>query len=290
MNYAKGLLILISMVAIGNACTLFSQYLLEGKIPSNFALRFKNKSNEQVHALFIRTPEFKNVFKVGGWSAKSLDQLSQISLKCAVLFPEEGKVINATPTKESSADEPTTKKARTIKIPKKDTAVAFVNIMGDISKSVIDIFLQPAVILDTIHTKDYFEVVFPGTTAYSYYPAHPGQLATNLKRLTKKGDIVLAIYPNDPKYAGVPNFDAPLFIQDFNFGKYNSVTYGPEPGHAIYQQIDPTTGQKGPEKEKLFVPVITKDGKLYTQTGGKQALKELKEKEEELGVEEIELE
>ena len=283
MQLAQKLLAGINI--LGTICfsTAYCQYLLEKEVPTNLAIRFKNASTQKVHALFIYTPDLQNVFKVGGWS-----KISDIALKSAALFPEEGAVIgkktkskDATTTEKKKEEK--TNKGKVIKIPKKDVAVAFVNITGNIANYLTNTVLQPDAILASMSKKDYFEQVFPGLIVDSCNsPIKEGQHLSNLRLLKKKGDITLAIYPDD-KY-GLPDFTAPLFLQDFNYAKYNSATYGPEEGHVYYQYINPKTGAKGPRKEKLFVPMqVGSDGTLHYQSGGKAAKALLDKKEAELG-------
>ena len=109
MQLAQKLLAGINI--LGTICfsTAYCQYLLEKEVPTNLAIRFKNASTQKVHALFIYTPDLQNVFKVGGWSKKSLDMLSDIALKSAALFPEEGAVIGK---KTKSKDATTTEKKK----------------------------------------------------------------------------------------------------------------------------------------------------------------------------------
>jgi len=283
----------------------------EKEIPSNLAIRFNNVSHRKVHALFIYSPDFKKVFTIGGWSKKSFDLLTNIALKCAVLFPDEETVIGKPATDKAATEKEAVVKGlatdkgaqakevtgtgaqateattgtgkRTIKIPRKDVALAWVNIGEDVLSYIMSSVLQPDAILASMPKKDYFKHVFPGFTIDSYNPPiHHGEIASNLRPYKKKGDITLAIYQDDPKY-GLPDFTSPLFIQDFNYGKYNSVIYGPEQGHAFYQYINPETKEKGPLKEKLFEPVTVSEGELYYQADSKDARNRVEKKEEELG-------
>ena len=157
-------------------------------------------SDQKVHALFIYTPDFKKVFTIGGWSQKSLDLLANISLKCAALFPEEGMELGKAADVKSATDkEAVTKDAtsaggtagkvpskRTIKIPKKEVAVAWVQAGGDIAKYIMGSILQPDAILASMPKKDYFQYVFPRLTVDSCNPpVRDGQVASNLRQYKK---------------------------------------------------------------------------------------------------------
>ena len=56
------------------------------------------------------------------------------------------------------------------------------------------------------------------------------------------------------------------------------MTYGPEPGHAFYQYINPETKEKGPQKEKVFEPVTVSGGQLYYQAGSEDAIDRVEKK------------
>lgn len=255
--------------------SFFGVLAYEKSVPSNLAIRFKNASDQKVHALFIYTPEFSNVFKAGGWTKKAFNSLEKLSLKCVALFPEE------TTKKTDSKTSDSTKKTTTI--PKKDVVEPWLKASLDSLDTVLKLVMQPDVIVSTISKKDYFKQVFPGLIVDSHRNPRSGQRSTNLRRYTNSGDITLAIYPDDSAY-NLPDFGAPLYIGNFNHGKYNSVVYGPVNGHVTYQYIDPKTKKVVRSKDKLFVPVeVDSEGKLEIQEIGQEAARDLIEKEREEG-------
>jgi hypothetical protein len=308
------------------ASQLYTQAVIE-KIPSNMAIRFKNNSSQKVHALFIYTPDFSNVFKVGGWSEQSLQILTNIANLCATAYdekqakkaelaaqqasesqPEESQAqpSDAQPAQPESTEsqpartesseapqdqpaqpeQPQTPPASGPSHPQKVklTAAAWVSAAGKVTGLLVNIVSQPGVILETMRKKDYFKHVLPGVAVYSHKrPVQRGQILSSISTYKKPGEITVAIYPDD-NY-GLPDFKAPLFIADFDITMYNSVTYGPQAGHAEFQYIDPVTKKVTVSNEKLFVPVrAADDGSLKFQTGGQAALDTLHQKEEELNV------
>lgn len=252
---------------------LFSMPSYKKPIPKNLGIRFKNASSQKVHALFIHTPEFSKVFEAGGWTKKAFESLEKLSLKCIALFPEEKEKKQKDDTEKSQE-----KKKRTT-IPKKEVIEPWLQGSLNSLNVILEMVMQPDVIVDTIKNKDYFKQVFPGLTIDSHRNPTAGQKTSNLRQYTKKGDVTLAIYPDNPEY-GLPDFSAPLYIGDFNHGKYNSVIYGPVDGHVTYQHINPKTKKITKSKEKLFVPVEVSDkGNLEIQESGQDAATDLMEKE-----------
>lgn len=292
--------ILLGLVCIFSCIGYLHAQAIIDKVPTNMAIRFKNNSSQKVHALFIYTPDFSTVFNVGAWSEQSLKTLTSIANMCATLYDEKQAQKAAQASQNTNQSNTQSQPSGTSTQPSqpqqnppstgtqpqkiKLSTAAWVTAAGNITNLLVDIITQPAVIIETMKKKDYFKHVLPGLAVYSHKsPVQRGQMESSIGMYKKTGEITVAIYP-DNNY-GLPDFKAPLFIADFDLNTYNSVTYGPQAGHAYFQYIDPVTQTVKLSNEKLFVPVRTADdGSLKFQAGGKAALETLHQKEEELNV------
>ncbi len=268
------------MCIISYGTKLYTQEIVD-KVPTNLAIRFKNNSSQKIHALFIYTPDFSNVFNTGTWSEQSLKTLTSIANICATLYDEkqaqkaaQAAEIETNPTQQQPSQ------PQKIKL----STVTWVKAAENITNMLVGIVTLPAVIIETIKKKYYFKHVLPGIAVYSCKsPVERGQMASSIGMYKKPGEITVAIYPDDTY--GLPDFKAPLFIADFDINMYNSVTYGPQAGRAYFQYIDPATQTVKVSNEKLFIPVrAADDGSLKFQAGGQEALETLRQKEEELNV------
>lgn len=139
----KNISLLCLLCIISYGTKLYTQEIVD-KVPTNLAIRFKNNSSQKIHALFIYTPDFSNVFNTGTWSEQSLKTLTSIANICATLYDEkqaqkaaQAAEIETNPTQQQPSQ------PQKIKL----STVTWVKAAENITNMLVGIVTQPAVIL-----------------------------------------------------------------------------------------------------------------------------------------------